>query len=384
MSAFLLAPLVASCGGGGGTDPDLPPASRLALATEPSGLAETLEPLAVQPIVQLTDDAGRPAEAATTVSVEVADGNGVVTAGGTAVTNGAGRASFSGLTLGAKSGAVGPVTLRFTAPGLVPVTAASAVDLRCAVSTLTLGQSANGALAPGSCTIQNGRLFSTFEMTTSQPLTAVRLSARGNFRSILAFRGPNQPPLFFGVSGSSASDSPVLRLLLPPGRSEVTVAGFDPGATGTFTVESATEASTSITCDEAIQWAVGPITTTQRLGGAGDCLENGSYRDYLIIGIPLGATLTATMTTSAFQPALELQRESDNVPVLAATAANSTTLTYRDMTGVGLYILRMASNAAGGTGDYTLSISVNHPSSATSAAPRLAGISASSVRDATP
>jgi hypothetical protein len=113
--------LAAACGDG--TEPP-PPPSKLVLATAPPPTAETMVPLATQPVVQTADASGRAAPTTVIITAEVVSGSGAVVAGGSAATDASGRATFSNLTLGAVNGLVGTLTLQFSAPGLAPVIAA--------------------------------------------------------------------------------------------------------------------------------------------------------------------------------------------------------------------------------------------------------------------
>ncbi len=99
----------------------LPVATKLLLATPPASTAASGTPLATQPVVQIADAGGTPfAEAGTTVTAVIATGPaGATLAGATAVSDGAGAATFSGLTI---SGVVGSYTLRFESGTLTPVT----------------------------------------------------------------------------------------------------------------------------------------------------------------------------------------------------------------------------------------------------------------------
>lgn len=101
-----------------------PPATKLLLATPPSSPAQSGIPLATQPRVQLARADGTAApQAGTTVTAVIASGpSGATLAGATAVSDAAGLAAFSGLTI---SGPDETYTLRFQSGTLTPVTSGS-------------------------------------------------------------------------------------------------------------------------------------------------------------------------------------------------------------------------------------------------------------------
>src|SRR5690242_15973264 len=102
-----LALLSSSCGSGGTEPPPPPPsATKLALVAAPSATAETMIPLAAQPIFQTTDASGHAMPARATITAEVVSGTGAVMAGGSVTTDANGRGAFSELTLGGVWGQV--------------------------------------------------------------------------------------------------------------------------------------------------------------------------------------------------------------------------------------------------------------------------------------
>jgi adhesin/invasin len=90
-------------------------AGRLLVTTQPSTSAQNGAPLSVQPVIQVTDRNGNPTpESGIRVTASVTTGSGTLR-NATATTNGAGRASFSGLTI---TGTVDNYILAFSASGL--------------------------------------------------------------------------------------------------------------------------------------------------------------------------------------------------------------------------------------------------------------------------
>jgi hypothetical protein len=95
-------------------------AGRLRVAVQPSSPTQSGTPFATQPAIQLEDQNGNPTpQAGVRVTATISSGPTGSLQNATATTDGAGRASFSGLTL---TGLVGSYTLSFSAPSLVGVT----------------------------------------------------------------------------------------------------------------------------------------------------------------------------------------------------------------------------------------------------------------------
>jgi hypothetical protein len=365
--AMVLTALLLSSCGGGTEPPPPPPATRLVLVTPPSAVAETMVPLATQPVVQTVGASGQSVPTTTTITAEVVDGNGVVAAGGSVATDASGRATFSQLTLGALEGVIGSLTLRFSAPGLEPATAA--LDLRCAVLPLTIGQSVDRDLTTHDCAFSRGAYAHLFEVTTSQPVTAVRLTQNGTFGPSVEVRGPNEPDYYWGWRASpflSPENRISYRVLLPAGRNRVAATSGDARQTGAYTL-TVVAAPEDLGCEIPGTWAASPITTTQHLTvPTGDCPVGTLFGDRLFVGLPPNASISASMTSSAFQPEIKLaDAMTDNV-VTSATAEGTATVTFTNGSGrpqVGYLVLTSYGSVA--TGTYTLSVNITYASSGT-------------------
>lgn len=353
---LLLTALLACGGGDGGTAPG-PKATRLILATEPSATAETMVPLGIQPVVQAADESGQSARTIATVTAAVVSGNGVVAAGASVTTDARGRAAFSNLTLGGVNGAVGPLTIQFSAPGLAPVTIA--VELRCAVLPLVIGQTASHALTTGHCRTVTGTFVNFFELTTSQPVTAVRLTLTGLDRAFLVVGGPNEPSTnYWGYW--STQDNISFTALLPQGRNRVVATTIDASRAATYSLAVAA-ASADLTCDDNSAIAVSPLTTAQQLS-AGDCYVGPWLTDVMLVGLPPNAGVTVSMASDAFVPHIELIDAFTSSGVASATAAGTASLTFTNGSTAVPYYLNLSSDAEGATGAYTLSVNITYPS----------------------
>ena len=140
------------------------PASRLAVATQPSASARSGIDFAAQPVVQIQDAFGNAvAQSGVTVTAAIAAVTGTLGGTPTTATDAAGRATFAGLSI---SGATGAYTLGFTAAGLA--------DAASGTITLAAGNPAALVVATQpSATAQSGIAFAT------QPAVQLR-DASGN------------------------------------------------------------------------------------------------------------------------------------------------------------------------------------------------------------
>ena len=350
--------VLGACGGGGDKVVDPQSAAHLSLVTAPSTVADTRIPLDVQPVLQVVDGSGRALTTAVTVTAAVSSGNAKVLAGASATTDANGRAMFAGLALGSSGGAVGSVTLEFSAPGLGSTSAV--IELRCAVPPLAIGGTVDGTLAVGDCPSPRGAYVNAFAVTTSQPVTAVRLSLaqQGLSQPFLGTKAPDEPKIYWGWSAPGRS-SFTFRALLPPGRNQVEVSSLDPQA-GTYrlTVSAAAE---DLTCEEPQALLVGSLSTAQQLDAA-DCSDASGYVDAVLIGLAANASLTASMSATHFDPSITLVDAAAGGVAAAASAAGTARLTFVNGGANKAFFLLLRARVAGDTGPYTLGVALTPPS----------------------
>jgi hypothetical protein len=321
-------------------------------------------PLDVQPVVQTVDANGQAVGASTTVTVTVLAGLGEIVTGGTAQTNAAGLATFSGLTIATITGQVGPITLQFAAPGLDPVTAS--IDLRCGLSTLLIPQTVSRTLSTGDCALGDPSLYlELFSLTTTQKTTPVQLTLQGEFPGSLGFIGPNDPHSLVGYTQPfSATSNISFKVLLPPGQTKIAVAPVYNNVLGNYTLTTA-PASEDLTCVTPVTAVTSPITSVQQLD-AGDCV-NGSYlEDFAILGLPTNGTVSVTMHSSEFDPYIELRDDRSTVDSGSTIGTGSTSLTYTSGARK-VYTLVLSSRAGGASGHYDFSLTATYPSNSAGA-----------------
>ena len=361
---LLIALLTSSC-----SDSTAPPkATRLVFLTAPPA-AETMVPLSIQPVVQTVDANGRAAGGATTITATVIAGSGEIEAGGTATTDATGRASFSGLTIGTVNGAGGPVTLQFAAPVLDPITAT--IDLRCALLPLSVGQTIGRSLTTGDCLSPDGRYVNVFNLPTTQPITAVQLTLDGAFPGSLELQGPNDMSHYYwgyGWSADATDHRISYKVLLPPGATYIAVDPAQVGVVGAYTLTTA-PAPEDLTCDDLTPLGATPLTSVQKLG-PGDCARNSFFEDFLVVGLPPLATVTVSMMSSAFNPAIEVLDASTGGVETSSTGQGTTSVSFTNTTAAAAsYELAFTSAVPGASGAYNFTLNITYPSGSAARAP---------------
>jgi hypothetical protein len=143
--------------------------ARLSVLTQPSSSAISGVALPQQPVIQLLDAQGNEAkQSGVEVSVAIASGGGSLGGTTSRLTDGDGRAAFTGLSL---SGSPGTRTLRFTASGFASVTS-SQIDLGAAPTVTTItADSPDPSQAGDQVTVQF-----TVTAATGTPDGSVRVS----------------------------------------------------------------------------------------------------------------------------------------------------------------------------------------------------------------
>jgi hypothetical protein len=337
----------------------------LILATAPSLSAMVTVPLAAQPVVQAVDIANNPTTFAATVTAAVDSGPGTIMNGASASTDGAGKAQFSGFTLGGSSGSVGQVRVRMTAPGVDPVV--FRVGLTCFSQAIQAGATIASATSAGDCTFRDGTSLRAYTITRSQPVSHLRLSMSSSFRPSLYVRGPNTlGPWYWGRSAGSGSTALSLDLLTAAGMTAIHPGPALPGEVGPFSLQ-VEELSGDVSC--LYTQVTGSLTTTQRLA-PGDCGNTFYFNDYFYVGVTEGATLTATVTNAAFQPYVAIYRSANDQLLSFGSGSTSAATSHVNTGSAEVYYIRVASNVALSFGAYTLAINMSLP----------AGVKAAPVR----
>jgi hypothetical protein len=330
----------------GCSDATGPRPTALQLKIAPSATAQTMVPLAVQPVIQATGADGNAVSAAgIVITASVASGNGIVAAGATATTDASGTATFQKLTLGALNGSVGTVSLLFSGAGLPSVGASTA--LACAVKTILLSTPLSDSLVVGDCAVMaTATRFKEYDFAVALPTKAVRITNTATFLSATHLRGPNEPLQFFGVAATALAPY-AFKAFLPPGITRLLEKSVNGNVTGTFTLNVAATTEDDNNCEEARFHS--PLSTNQTL--AATCGGDAFY-----FNLPTAASITASISSAAFTPSIAIWRYSPNEKLVSQVGASNTasvSFTNTSSQAVICYVL-----AAGGSGTATGAYSV--------------------------
>jgi len=244
------------------------------------------------------------------VTFSVASGGGSVT-GGSATTDASGTATVGGWTTGAISGTLN--TLTASVPGLIPVTF-SVVTL-CASSTAhTFGSVSTGTLSTSDCRTATGASYDNYSTTVSATSAyMVRLSST-SFDTYLSLLAPEGRELAANNDSASTTTNSAIKVILPAGNYLLVAASRTSSGVGPYTLSSASTTADVTGCKAA--FIVRGVTTAQSLATT-DCYYydyydyyDATYQDEYLIYIRRGETLTVTMTSTGFSPALALQNSS--------------------------------------------------------------------------
>lgn len=331
------------------------PAKALAITTPASATVMVTVPLATQPVLQAVDEAGNPAPFAGTVTAAVDSGTGAIASGATANTDASGRATFVNLTLGALSGDVGQARLRMSAPGLDA--ASFRVTLSCYSQSIALATVVASAMSVSDCSGGSGSLFRTYSMARTAAVSHLRLTVNSAFQPTAYFRGPGAPNTYWGTGAAAGATTATLDILTPAGTTYFWPRPALPGVTGAYNLRVDPLAG-DVQC--TVVHAGGTMSTVQQLS-AGDCMELGYLGDFYYVGLTSGAAVAATVTTTAFAPYVSIWRNSPFERLAFATGATSATTSFFNTGSSSLVYVYVSSQAAGGTGAYTLNLTVAHP-----------------------
>jgi hypothetical protein len=176
------------------------------------------------------------------------------------------------------------------------------------------------------------------------------------FDAFLILYGSDGFPIAFDDDESATSQNSRIKVFLPAANYSLGATSYSAGATGTYTISSASTSAAVTNCERV--FAARGITTLQNLE-ATDCAFNGFYSDDVLVYLRAGQAITVTMTSSVFDAVLQLWDElgrqvAFNDDADPATSDNPL-LTYT-ATADGFFFVVPTSAVAGVTGAYTLSI----------------------------
>src|SRR5687768_1737943 len=229
----------------GNIDVTAPPATQLAITTQPSASAQSGAVFPQQPVIQLRDAGGNPvSQANVTVTAAIASGGGTLGGTATAITNASGTASFTDLSI---TGTAGDRTLGFSASGLtgatsgtISITVPAPTATQLTITTQPSASAQSGAVFPQQPVIQlrdaGGNPVSQANVTVTAAIasgggtlggtTAVQTDANGTatFTDLSITGTAGDRTLGFSASGLTGATSSTISITVPaPTATQLTI-----------------------------------------------------------------------------------------------------------------------------------------------------------------
>ena len=341
--------------------------ARLALVTQPSSSAVSGVPLGQQPIVQLLDAAGNPAQqSGVEVRVAIAAGGGTLGGTTTRRTDGNGQAAFTDLSI---TGAPGTRTLRFSASGFAAVTSGQISVGAAATATAITSDAPDPSRAGEPVTVAfsvsspSGTPTGTVRVHDGDDSCSGTLSA-GKGSCTIALRTVGSRTLtadYDGADGFAASSAaeahtveaapaPVLAIVTQPPAQATLGGALDPAPVVQLrTADGADLPTAGVTVTVAIASGGGTLSGTTSRTTDGD--GRAGFPGLSISGDPGARTLvfTADGYADAISGPIDVQ------PV--ATTTTITSVTPRDgIPGSGAVVVAFSVSAASGSPTGTVTV----------------------------
>lgn len=373
--------LAAACGGDKSTGPGNTPATISANGSFPT-TAVIASPVRPAPSVIVRNAGGAPLPNVR-VTFSVTSGGGLVTRA-SQLTDGSGVATVGEWTLGDTTGVQ---TLTATAGGKTFVFSVNATNSCTITGALAAGGTVNGNLSASPCAMGDGTAAQswTFQQGAGQSTVSFAMHSTGapgfdtilllhrntftRFDNVIGFNDDDQG----GVSTDSR-----LNAILGPGNYVLSGVNFDPGVTGPFSISAESWSGEFANCADV--FVTPGITTNQTMTNSCAYTATGRYVDPVRIYLAQGERIQIDMTSTAFDPQLDLYL-SGNTPVAQddnGGGGTSARLTYTAPASA-IYVLIALSHVAGQGGAYTLTTTLLAPAASGPAA--LSARASGSARD---
>jgi hypothetical protein len=333
----------------------------LKVTTAPSETAQTMTPLARQPVLQLVDANGSPvATAGWLVTTRVVGAGRRIVEGGSAITDASGVATFQKLTLGINDGVAGPTGLLFETTGLQSEVAQ--VDLACAGQLIEVGGRVTDQLTTGDCRFPPGSttaFFKEYRLNVTAATKAIRVSHFAEFPGAMYVRGPWEPGLFIGFG---CEFSCAFKAFVPPGTTTILQSAAAAGMTGRFTFDVASVPEDEPECEVAHFQS--PLSTNQTLRPA--CTGvNGKIGDRFDFAMWIGSSVSVSVTSAAFVPKVVIRRfwPTEAEEATGTLNGNTSSVTHVNQTGgAAYYYIFVTSSDGTGTGAYAVQATISQAS----------------------
>ena len=363
LGAMIGIALASACGGDKSTGPDNTPATIAANGSSPTS-AVIASPVRPAPSVIVRNSSGAPLPNVR-VTFSVSSGGGLVT-GASQLTDASGIATVGDWTLGDATGAQ---TLTATAGGKTVVFSVNATNNCTITGALAAGGTVSGNLSASPCAMGDGTAAQswTFEQGAGQSTVSFAMHSTGSpsfdtglllhrntftrFDDLIGFNNDDQP----GVSTDSR-----LNAILGTGSYVLSGVNVDPGVTGPFSISAESWSGEFANCADV--FVTPGITTNQTMTNSCAYTATGQYVDPVGIYLAQGEKVQIDMTSTAFDPQLDLYF-SGNTPVAQddnGGGGTSARITYTASTS-GIYVLVALSHVPGQGGIYTLTTTLLAP-----------------------
>lgn len=349
--------MAVACGGDGSTGPDNSPATIAANGTFPTS-AVIASPVTPAPSVIVKNASGAPLPNVRVTFIVTAGGGTVL--GASQLTDASGVATVGEWAVGDTPGAQ---ALTATAGGKTVTFNVRATN-DCTISgAIGGGQTVTGDLRASPCGLGDGTAVQSwsFAQPTGQSAVSFTMHATGSpsFDTFLllhrsAYTAFEKVLAANDNDAGSTTDSR-MNVILGPGNYVVSANNLTPGKTGPFSVTAEPWTGELENCDDA--FLTTGITTTQTMTSSCPNKTTGQYGDFAAMYIAPGQQVQIDMSSTAFDPSLELYA-GDGTPITQddnGGGGTSARITYTAVNG-GIFLIVPTSHAAAQTGMYTLSI----------------------------
>jgi hypothetical protein len=225
----------------------------------------------------------------------------------------------------------------------------------CGATAYTIGATVNGALSPGDCGFGDGSFYDAYAFGATATASVRVDLASTTFDTFLLLTDAAGNILAFNDDGPGTTNS-TFRILLGTSSYLIDANSLLAGISGNYTLSSSVVATDVTGCEEV--WVTPGITTTQAIATS-DCVDTPGpfYHDEYVLRIRSGQGMTVTQSSTGFDPYLFLVRLDTNGSFVVSTASGpDATFGYTNNETSAYYVIVAATDLAGKTGGYTLSI----------------------------
>jgi hypothetical protein len=228
-----------------------------------------------------------------------------------------------------------------------------------AITNISVGQTANGTLAAGDCVRSNLAYADVYRLTVSTTTTVTIDLTSSALDTFLELRN-SAGTLIASDDDSGVGLNSRLTQVLAPGTYYLYASALSAGLTGAYSLSVVSGGGGGGTIGTNCP-VVGSLVRPQTVSGSlstTDCrLGDGSYADRYQLTISASATVTLTLSSTAFDAYLYLTDASGNVVAEDDDSGGGTNSRISRTLSAGTYYVVANSFSASETGTYTLGVS---------------------------